>query len=551
MFARVKKAGLYEYLQLVENRREHHKKVQRVIATIGRLDKLRQEGRLEKVVSSMTRFCENAMLLVANRRKEEGEKSKIFKIGPSLIFERLWRKTGIREVLEELIDERKYKFDMERAVYLTVFNRIFAPKSDRATEEWRKGYRIEDVEGLELHHLYRAMAWLGEELHKEQQGGATPFSPRCIKDVIEERVFEKRRDLFSELEIVFFDTTSLYFEGLGGESIGQNGHSKDKRPDLKQMIVGVILDGKGRAICCELWPGNVTDVKTLIPIIDRLRKRFKIRGVCIVADRGMISREVMDILESEEYDLQYILGVRMRNQKEVKEKVLTDVMGFEEIYPVRSKAKDPSPLKVKEVKIEDRRYIVCYNEEQAKRDKHTREAIIEGLREKIENDVKGLVGNKGYRRYLNIDKRGVEIDERKVEDDVRYDGIWVLKTNTKLSSKEVALKYKELWRVERVFRDTKELLKTRPIFHKRDATIRGHVFCSFLALVLKQELERELEECGYSFEWADIKRDLKAMVETEISHNGKHFLVRSECQGTCGKVFQTVGVSFPPTIRKG
>lgn len=142
------------------------------------------------------------------------------------------------------------------------------------------------------------MAWLGEELPEEEQDWVSPFAPRCTKDVIEELLFEQHRDLFSSMELVFFDTTSIYFEGEGGESLGQWGNNKDHRPDLKQMVVGVVLDGDGRPICCELWPGNTADVETLIPMIERLKRRFGIQSVCIVADRGMISKKTIQKLES-------------------------------------------------------------------------------------------------------------------------------------------------------------------------------------------------------------------------------------------------------------
>jgi len=126
----------------------------------------------------------------------------------------------------------------------------------------------------------------------------------------------------------------------------------------------------------------------------------------------------------------------------------------------------------------------------------------------------------------------------------------VLKTNTDLPQEQVALKYKELWQVEQVFRDIKSVLETRPIYHQRDETIRGHVFCSFLALVMRKELNSRLEEAGFSFEWAEIKQDLKALQETVIKGNSKRLAVRSQCLGTCGRVFQTVGIALPPTIRE-
>lgn len=133
-------------------------------------------------------------------------------------------------------------------------------------DQWRQGYEIDGCAALQLHHLYRAMAWLGEELPDDQQGGRTPFAPRCTKDLVEEGLFRQRQDLFTGLDLVFFDTTSLYFEGDGGETLGEHGHSKDHRPDLKQMVVGAVLDNEGRPLCCELWPGNTTDVKTLCPL---------------------------------------------------------------------------------------------------------------------------------------------------------------------------------------------------------------------------------------------------------------------------------------------
>jgi transposase len=177
-----------------------------------------------------------------------------------------------------------------------------------------------------LHHLYRAMAWLGEELSEQEQDGRTPFSPRCLKDVVEERLFAHRRDLFTRLDLVFMDTTSLYFEGAGGQALGQHGYSKDHRPDLRQMILAVLLDGDGRPVCSEMWPGNTADVTTVIPVIDRLRRRFDIARVCVVADRGMISAGTMAELEARQ--LLYILGVRERSDKLVRELVLADTAPF-------------------------------------------------------------------------------------------------------------------------------------------------------------------------------------------------------------------------------
>ncbi|MGA9263491.1 MAG: IS1634 family transposase, partial [Desulfobacterales bacterium] len=542
--ARVKKSGNYQYLQIVENHKEKGKVKQQVIATIGRMDQLQEKHRVETLIRSLSRFSEQALLILSGKSEVSADARKI---GPPLIFERLWQQTGIKAALHSLLTQRKFEFDIERAVFITVLHRLMVSGSDRSCSRWQKDYILEGAQELSLHHLYRAMSFLGEEL--ENQKGATPFSPRCNKDLIEEHIFRHRRDLFTSLDLVFFDTTSIYFEG-GGDTIGQRGFSKDHRPDLKQMVVGAVIDDKGQPICCEMWPGNTTDVKTLLPIVEKMQQRFKIDRVCIVADRGMISAETIRELENPENTIPYILGTRMRKVKEIRDVVLSHPGRYKEVRPESVDGKDPEPLKIKQVEHNGHRYIVCCNPRQARKEARDREVILAALKEQIKKGAKSLVGNKGYRKYLKLAKDSVSIDEEKVRYESRFDGKWVLATNTNMSAEKVALSYKELWQVEKVFRDVKALLNTRPIFHQRDRTIRGHVFCSFLALVLRKELERQLNLAGHVLEWADIKQDLKALQQVTIEENGRKMAIRSKCEGVCGKVFQAVGVAMPPTIRE-
>ena len=542
MFARVKKSGPYQYLQIVENRWENGKARQRVITTLGRLDHMSDKGAVESLVRSLSRFSENTLLILSDKSKVSANAKKI---GPALIFERLWKELGIGPIVSTLVSSRKFGFSVERALFLTVLHRLVVSGSDRFCDKWRRDYLISGAEDLELHQLYRAMAFLGEEL--DEQKDRTPFAPRCTKDVIEEQMFDYRRNLFTDLDLVFLDTTSIYFEGEGGETIGELGHTKDHRSDLNQMVVGALLDDHGRPLACEMWSGNTADVTSTIPVVTRLKKRFGAGRFCIVADRGMISQATIKELEKEH--LSYILGVRMRLVKEVKNEVLLDTGEYEEVYPEGVKAKDPSPLKVKEVTVNGTRYIVCRNDRQARKDEADRTAIVEALKEKIAKSPASLIGNKGYRSFLKVTKDSVVLDEEKIKADAKFDGIWVLTTNTKLKAREVALKYKELWMVEQTFREMKSVIDTRPIYHKRDVTIRGHVFCSFLALVLKKELDYRLVSQGLQFEWADIKQDLKALQEVILEENGSTLAIRTECQGVCGKVFKAVGIAVPPTIR--
>ena len=224
---------------------------------------------------------------------------------------------------------------------------------------------------------------------------------------------------------------------------------------------------------------------------------------------------------------------------------------YQEVMPPRSKAKDPSPLKVKEVWVDERRYVVCFNEEQARKDAADRAAIVAALREQLRQGGKSLVGNKGYRSISQKPQARLAVDEEKVKREARYDGKWVLRTNIDAPKDVVALTYKDLWMVEALFRSAKSLLETRPVYHKRDETIRGHVFVSFLALVLMRELQERMAARGWEqAEWADVLHDLEAIQENEVkSADGKRFVLRSEVKGWCGKTFQAAGVALPPTVR--
>ena len=542
MFVRTKRTGANEYLQIVQNYREGSKTKQRLIGTLGRVDEVAGSKDIDTLISKLARYSDQALMVLTGQSQVDAQS---ISIGPALIFERIWNELGMPSIIHEMTGKRKFRFDIERALFLTVLHRLFASGSDRSCTKWKENYRIEGVDLLSLHQLYRAMGYLGEEL--SDQRNKTPFSPRCNKDLIEERLFTRRQDLFSGLDLVFFDTTSIYFEGSGGDTLGYLGHSKDHRPDLNQMVVGAVLDGNGDPICCELWPGYTADVNTLLPITDRIRKRFGVTDFCIVADRGMISQATINGLE--ERKLSYILGVRMRRQKLIREEVLSRAGRFEEVRPEGSLDHDPHPLKVKEVFVDGVRYILCFNERQARHDALVRQSILESLEEKIATNPKSLIGNKGYSKFLKITRGAVRIDKNKVEEEKRFDGKWVLQTNNHLSTAEVALKYKELWMVEHSFRDVKSVLETRPIFHKVDETIRGHVFCSFLALVLRKELDKRLQKQGMDYEWNDIKRDLVALQEVTLEEEHSKLAIRTKCHGISANIFKATGVALPPAIR--
>ncbi|MGA2794645.1 MAG: IS1634 family transposase [Roseiarcus sp.] len=544
MFFRLKKSGERSYVQIVENKREGAAVRQTVIANLGRADELAASGALASLIASGARLTDQALLISALGEDAEGALSVAAKrIGGPMLFGKIWERLGIGAVLDDLLKERAFEFPVERAAFVATLHRLFVSGSDRDCASWMEDYDIPGAEGLDLHHFYRAIAWLGEELEEKP---ADALAPRCVKDLIEEKLFDRRRNLFTDLSAVFMDTTSLSFYGEGGATLGEHGYSKDYRPDLKQMILGLIVDGEGRPICTEMWPGNTADVTTLLPVVDRLRRRFSIGRVCVVADRGMISAATIAGLE--ERKLEYILGARERSDAVVRRIVLENDDPFVPLL-VERKAGE-TQLFIKQVKVEGNRYVVCRNEEEAENDRKDREAIVAALDAQLRRGDKALIGNSAYRRYLRkvcaTDKRSFEIDAGKLAEEARFDGIFVLRTNAKVTPLQAVLRYRDLLQVEDLFRRTKAIMRTRPIFHSSDAAIRGHVFCSFLALSMQKHLDDLSREAGLAPEWKDLLRDLDRLAQVRIRHRSADWLVRTDAAPSITSLFRRAHVALPP-----
>jgi transposase len=313
-------------------------------------------------------------------------------------------------------------------------------------------------------------------------------------------------------------------------------------------VLGIVLDERDRPIASFLWPGNTADVTTPLPVIQRLRRRFGVDRACIVADRGMISAATIAALEAQKID--YILGARERSSKEVRETVLHDDGATVPLTIPRQRGE--TDLAVKEVKIDDRRYIVCRNEEEARKDAEARATLLAGLQRKLAAGAKSLVANTGYRRFLVApDGDGFAIDPAKVEADAQFDGVFVLRTSLSMSALAVVLRYRNLLAVEQSFLAAKTLLATRPIFHRTDAAIRGHIFCTFLALVLRNELlERLAAGGGAVLEWQCIIDDLLDLSAVEVDQDGRRALLRTAPRPSIDPICRALALALPPVYQE-
>ena len=523
MFPRIKRfknkdGSIRDYLYLVETKRIAGRVKQVITANLGRLDEA--DKTLPDIIEKLSRFTKRLKVINLSR---DMKSDWVKEYGPVIIFRRLWESLGMDKYLKKYLKPRKIGFDAEELVYTMVLNRLMEPMSELAIHSWAESlYGIKHPK--DLNQWYRALDFL--ITHKE---------------VIEKDLFESQKDLFnSEIDVVLMDTTSLVYFGNGdkAESILNYGYSKEKRFDLKQVIVGVLMTKDGLPIGHEVYPGNTNDIAAFKEMIRSVKTRFRIRRVIIVCDRGMVSEDNLSTLEQDEYE--YIVGMRMRQIKEEDAK---------KILSIKDMAYVTKGLKGKEVRFKGRRLIVCFNEEESIREKKKREEIIARLIVKLKTQgLKSLLIHKEYSKYLKIKAEKPSLDEERVKAEELFDGKFILETNTKLNWKEVILSYKDLWKIEAGFRTLKSELEMGPVYHYTERRIRSHIFISFLALVLKASFHKALLGIDKTLILSKVLEDVRKIKATQITLKDAPLVLRTELEGDAHQAFKAVGLKIPPRI---
>ena len=439
------------YLFLVENKRVDGKTQQKVIHSFGNKADLIASGKYHEI---WERFG-----IPEKRPPTMPLDAKILStthFGYDSLLSALWKKLHLFDILDEASSETKIHFDFSEAIYCMVLNRLLEPGSKQHVMLWKDTIGRPGFNEIQSQNLYRALDILTLEM-----------------DGIEEKLFATTQKLVSEpLDLVLFDTTATYFEGDGhATDMLQFGHSKDHRSDRKQIVVGVLMTGSGIPVCHGVFDGNESDAPIYREVLNDFAARFKIRNIIMAADRGMVGDKTCETLSGLGYP--YIMGARYRNDL-LAQRAIESTKQFEVVR---------ANLHVKDVLVKGSRFVVCYNPEEAEHSRKTREEILKQLKNKLakKSGTKELVSNQGYRKWINM-SGSATIDYEKVKDEEKYDGIYVLKTDTDLPAAEIALAYKKLWKIERGFRDLKSELGLRPVYHWTMYRICGHVAVCFLAL---------------------------------------------------------------------
>ena len=522
------------YLYLCRNYMSGGKERQELVAKLGRIDVLQASGAVERLIASLAKYSERCWVEVESEgRLEQGQC-----YGPVLVFRKLWEHLGLDKQLAHIQGKTEVQFSLEEAAFAMVLHRILDPGSKRRTYAWmhRAVYRPE-FEAMELHHLYRALGHLVKG-----------------KDSIEQALFARGRDLFSlEVDLVLFDTTLVHFEGRGPEGLACLGRPGNY-PECVKVLVGLVITGDGFPVAHHVFPGNTADINAFRAALKEIKRCFPIRRVVIVADRGVVSEEIMEDLEKDQPDdnkkvgqgradtkIDYILGMRLRKNKEVKEEVLSRAGRYHKVA---------DNLEAKEVWVNGHRYVVCHNTEAEERDRKRREEIIEHAREDLsKKGAQAFIMPRGLRRFVELKGGELALREAVIREEARYDGKWVVRTNTDLPTDEVALAYKSLWQIEQAFRELKSGLEIRPVYLRLEEHVRGHILVCFLALVMEATLRRLLAETGSHSGYQEVLDDLAGVQAARFNGRGKAWLWRTELPGVANDAFRAVALRPPPRVQ--
>ena len=537
MFLKLTKSKNFTYLQLVQSYRDNGKVRHKVISNLGRLDILENEKKnVVKIIKKLLKLIQAEELVISEDNIKEVENLN----WGYVIYEKLWKKFGLDEEMERLTTNKKIKFNFKLSVFLMVLDRLLYQHSKKGASENQERFWNFDEE-INLSHLYRSLDILSEN-----------------KEEIEKSLYFNGRDLFhQELDIVYYDVTTFSFESVRRDSLRDFGYSKDGKHKEVQVVLGLLIDKEGRPVGYELYSGNTFEGKTLIDSLNKLKERFSIKRVIIVADRGLNNRLNLHSIKEAGYD--YIVSMRLKALPvKLQEEILKEE-GYEETQGGEVKIKELSHETVIKVvnengESEERRYedrLICsWSQSRAKKDRADRERLLQKA-EKIINTSTSLTRKVGAKKYIKTDgkEKIMGIDEERILEDSKYDGYYVIQTSDfNLSRMEVYDSYHGLWKIEESFRVLKSTMRTRPIFHWTEKRIRGHFVVCFLAFLLERELEVILKSKGIPASPERIKEAIKSLELSKLQIDDDYYYLKRKADPLANKILNALRIKHLPNF---
>jgi transposase len=533
MFLKISKSKEYTYLRVVESYRDKGLVKQKTIFNIGRLDQLKVSD-LENIFKSLLKLINSSLITV--NPNEIAEISRL-KWGCVEVYKKLWNTFELDSILKRSFRENRFEFNAQNAIFLMILDRLITPSSKLKTYEKQSKYF--GLEEVDINHLYRSLDLLADS-----------------KEIIEKELFLKNISLFNmQVNVVFYDVTTFYFESNKQNELKDFGFSKDNKINEVQVVMGLLIDLEGRPIGFDLYPGNTFEGHTLEKALDKLKERFNINKVIIVADKGLNSKLNLKTIKLKGYE--YIVSSRL---KSMSQKVKNEALNLDQYTSKYSEeGKELFKYKVieyinrveeiingeKEVTELKERIICTYSENRAKKDKHDRERFIEKAKDLLDNPSK-ITNKRGARKYVNTDINCIGLNEDKIEEDSRWDGIYGIQTSTeKLSVDEIQEAYHSLWKIEESFRVLKTNLEARPIYHWTPNRIKGHFVICFIAFLLERTLELELKKNNIDYSVDRIKESLSSLELSVINMEDKQYVLRSNMDKLSKEIFKMLKIKIP------
>jgi len=503
MFIRVIKSKNHKYLKLVESYREDGKIKQRVIANLGKLGDI-SAREAENIASKLLELSKSEKKVTKEKELPELKELDRYNYG-YVVYRKIWNRFKLDEILDKLVEDKEIEYDFKRVVFSMVIDRLLKPKSKLALFNNKDDYfNINDK--LNINHIYRSLDILSQNKIK-----------------IEESLFNQNKTLFNiSTDIVFYDVTTFYYESKEENELKKFGYSKDGKFGEVQIVMGLLIDKNGLPIGYELFSGNTFDSKTMVKVLDKLREKFNLDNVIIVADRGLNSKINLKYIKDAGYD--YLMAVSIKSlNKEIKDKILdkesyTNILATEDsedgLYAYKTieydnKVKydteivDPKTGKVsikKETITLKEKFVCTYSEKRAKKDYYDRGRGLEKANKIIQANQKSLLTSaRNFKKFIqkegNCNEFTMGLDWIKIKEQQKYDGFYAITTSRlDLDPIEVIQNYRNLYKIEDSFNVLKSTFNTRPIFHYKEERIEAHFIVCFIAFMIERDLEIRLKK---------------------------------------------------------
>ena len=536
MFIKQTKSSGHIYIQIVQSYRDEKGATRhKLLLTLGRLDKLREDASFKSMMAKITELIEQEGPFSIEGLKGQ----KVLNWGYA-VYEKLWKKYGMERFFLKLQQALNLQYDVGQTVFFEVLNHLLEPCSKKAGYEKRVRYAgLETPEDLNV--FYRCLDVLAD--HKEE---------------IEEYLFERNRTLFNmHVDVVLYDVTTFHFESVEEDALKRFGYSKAGKANEVQVVLGMLVDMEGRPVGYELFPGNTNDAKTLETVLEGLKNRFKLNKVIVVADRGINSKMNLKTVKEQGYG--YVMASRLKSMpSEIREYAKERETGWTEtengwsykMVAYTNAVKDPL---TKETHSLEERMVITYSPEREKKDRADRQRLVEKARKLLVQpsaiEAQFKRGGKKYLKQIQEEKTEWLLNEAAIEEDAQWDGLYAIQTSEKeLDARKIVAIYHDLWRIEESFRVMKSQLEVRPVFHWTPRRIKGHFVLCFLAFLLERTLEWMAREKEIEATPEKIRGALNELEVCELEYNGKTFYLKMQGNALGQQLVRMMHLSPPANV---